>query len=275
MTDEAGLTRHQNIVALVASYEVARNAITMAFCHLALAREAFDESFALGLSSMRLRIMASGYSHSEIDDEPKHALDSLKQGAWKALVERLELRRMMSTTRWEQLRKQLEKPDELPEVTVENVNAWGSEQIAALPTMLTESVQEVFEWLRPCNNEYKRNSQYEVPKSVVLKYAVDLGWNGSYAVHHDRTWQMFVALESVLNALDGKGQIAKQHKSQLQIAIEECGVGTKNRGETPLFKFACYRNKNLHLTFKRLDLLKRFNEVAGGKRLHENRETRP
>lgn len=38
----------------------------------------------------------------------------------------------------------------------------------------------------------------------------------------------------------------------------------KGVGETEMFAFRCFRNGNLHLRFKRLDLLKRLNEIAGG-----------
>jgi len=43
--------------------------------------------------------------------------------------------------------------------------------------------------------------------------------------------------------------------------------GREGRGETPLFRFKAFRNQNVHLEFKRLDLLKRFNQIAGGRRL--------
>ena|SRR5439155_23407886 len=38
-------------------------------------------------------------------------------------------------------------------------------------------------------------------------------------------------------------------------------------GETDYFRFKCFRNRNLHLEFKRLDLVAKLNAVAGGMRL--------
>lgn len=38
--------------------------------------------------------------------------------------------------------------------------------------------------------------------------------------------------------------------------------------ETDMFRVKCYINGNIHLEFKRLDLLKKFNAVAGGMSLN-------
>lgn len=94
-----------------------------------------------------------------------------------------------------------------------------------------------------------------------------------------RQSQKLIALENVFNALDGKGQISKSWQSELDQAIDAMPPGAK-RGETSLFEFTCHKNKNLHLTFKRLDLLQRFNQMAAGSdcaalTLHDQRwETR-
>lgn len=37
--------------------------------------------------------------------------------------------------------------------------------------------------------------------------------------------------------------------------------------ETAYFRFRCFKNGNLHIEFKRLDLVARLNQVAGGARL--------
>lgn len=44
-------------------------------------------------------------------------------------------------------------------------------------------------------------------------------------------------------------------------------------GETDLFAFRCCANGNLHLRFRRLDLLARFNQIAGGRRLRPQKTT--
>ena len=71
------------------------------------------------------------------------------------------------------------------------------------------------------------------------------------------------AIDNVFHALDGNGTI-KSHRGPLIDAIEASKDGT---GETEYFRFRCFRNRNLHLEFKRLDLVAKLNAVAGGMRL--------
>jgi len=68
--------------------------------------------------------------------------------------------------------------------------------------------------------------------------------------------------------LDGNGTI-KTHRGPLIDAIEATKDGT---GETEYFRFKCFRNRNLHLEFKTLDLVAKLNAVAGGMRLRSQRE---
>jgi len=48
-------------------------------------------------------------------------------------------------------------------------------------------------------------------------------------------------------------------------------VGEDGIGETDYFAFRCFKNGNLHLIFKRPDLVRRLNQIAGGKRLRGER----
>ncbi len=71
------------------------------------------------------------------------------------------------------------------------------------------------------------------------------------------------AIDNVFHALDCNGTI-KTHRGPLIDAIEAVKDGT---GGTDYFRFRCFRNRNLHLEFKRLDLVAKLNAVAGGMRL--------
>jgi len=84
--------------------------------------------------------------------------------------------------------------------------------------------------------------------------------------HRISYWQeqKFIALENVFSALDGKGQICKSHKSAIANELEKTRAANV---ETPYFKVKCFGNGNMHIEFKRLDLLEKFNRIAGGKNL--------
>lgn len=69
--------------------------------------------------------------------------------------------------------------------------------------------------------------------------------------------------------LDGKPGVTT-HQGWLADAICAADGGI---GETEYFAFKCYGNGNLHLRFKRMDLVKKLNAVAGGRNLYAPRET--
>ena len=126
---------------------------------------------------------------------------------------------------------------------------------------IEEAVREVFEFLRPRNSRYKTNTEFEIGKRVIL-FALENKWGGGFRVDHYRE-QNIRAIDNVFHALDGNGTI-KSHRGPLIDAIEASKDGT---GETEYFRFRCFRNRNLHLEFKRLDLVAKLNAVAGGMRL--------
>lgn len=60
----------------------------------------------------------------------------------------------------------------------------------------------------------------------------------------------------------------KEREALLKTATTRTDKNDKNHvpamnGETTYFRWKCYRNGNLHLEFKRLDLLQTLNEVGG------------
>lgn len=127
---------------------------------------------------------------------------------------------------------------------------------------------EVFDAMRPRSDDrkYKTNRLYETGERVVLTWMVEPNWIGGWRVRYDHKQRFTTALESVFRGLDGKGYAShtSQHGSELEDAICSSASG---RGETEYFEFRCFKNGNLHLRFKRPDLVARLNQVAGGMRL--------
>ncbi len=221
------------------------------------AEKSLHDHFSSNQHWLRVRSL---YGHGLHWDDPSDTLKLLRRDMWGVLVDRLELKTLMSNKAWREFEKQLEA-DTLPEITVENVLAFGQTTRAQIPQMIEDAVKEVFQYLRPPHSEYKTNTEFEIGKKVILAYPIDHWsnfspeWRVQYPYKQD-----LLALERVFQLLDGGGMVNKSHKSDLEQAIEV----SNGKGETPYFKFKCYKKGTLHLEFKRLDLVKRLNEVAGG-----------
>jgi hypothetical protein len=178
---------------------------------------------------------------------------------WSLLVNHLGIKNLMSIKRREEFDKQIEKGD-VPEVTEANILnvILGLADRAA--EFATEAAKETLALLTPSNGRYKTNSGFKVGKRVVLPSYVERCWDGtSFRVNYYRDANV-TAIDGTFHVLDEKGLITDR-RSPLYTAIAECRDG---RGETPYFLFKCYKNGNLHIEFKRLDLVQKLNGLATG-----------
>lgn len=257
------LTARMSIPELVAVYDRAERDIKAGFALVARAQDSLAAAFTLDSSR---GITVQDWRDQVHFDDPEQNLKIVRRSIWQILVDRLELRRLMSISAWEKLEKQLKDGSDVPEVTEITVRAMVEQFTSQLPEMLEAAIGEVFEWLRPHNTDYKRNSQLEIPKRVALTWVVEAQWGDPkrMKVRYNAQPRM-TALENVFSALDGRGSITKTHYSALSQAIEK--TPRSEQGETEYFRFRSYKNGALHLEFKRLDLLAKFNRIAGGQRL--------
>jgi len=188
----------------------------------------------------------------------------IKKDAWAVIVDRMELRRLLSIQRRNELDNQIQK-GELPELTEENVMALFETSAANVNTYLEESVKEVFEYLRPHNSQYKTNTEYELGRKVILSWVVEKGYNrGKFRLNHHRD-KYLTALDNVFAMVDGKPPV-KTYYGELCDAINDSPDGN---GQTQYFKFKCYLNGNLHLEFIKPELVAKLNAIAGGNRLRK------
>ena len=259
------LAMRTNVLGLVAAFERAEREVRVHFAALVQAEQDLNAAFSIGKDACQIRIDASGH-HYDSFDRPEDAIARMRRKAWRQIVERLELRRIMSIQRWNELDGKLDREDMGP-ITVERVTRFAHDYLVQARDMLQEAVREVFEWLRPHANtavgKLKTNTEMEIGERVILGNVVRR-WFGTWQVN-DYARQRLVALENVFNGLAGNGEICKGYYSLLQTEIEKRETGATGEGETALFAFRACKNGNLHLRFKRLDLLAQFNARAAGK----------
>ncbi len=249
---------------LVAIYEQASADIRAGFALVDAAMDRINGAFTLDKPT-GIGIQRSG--EYICWEKPESHLKEVRRSIWHTMVERLEIRRFMSVAAWKELNEQIDK-GEVPELTEEAIGAMVRQFSERAPAMLEQAVAEVFDFLRPPHSEYKRNSEYEVPRRVALTWVIDTWYTKTFPSKflqpRHQCEQQLTALENVFSSLDGKGSTTKGHVSQLSEAIRKTKRG--ELGQTDYFAFRGFNNGALHLEFLRLDLLQKFNAVAGGKR---------
>lgn len=256
------VAKRETLATMIGTYQQATSMVVQAYTILEQAEKSLRAVF----------LDKPGYRFSTIERNStdvgaiasKAVIAKLKKDAWGVIVERMELRRLLSIQRRTELDSQIEK-GELPDLTDENVLALFETSAANVNTYLEEAVQEVFEYLRPRSSRLKTNTEFELGKKVILTWQVEKGWDrGKFRVNYHRE-KYITALDNVFHMIDGKGPIKSYH-GPLYDAITDSPDGT---GATEYFRFRCCLNGNLHLEFMKPALVAKLNAVAGGNRLRK------
>ncbi|MDE2020435.1 MAG: DUF4942 domain-containing protein [Patescibacteria group bacterium] len=263
--NETGLILRTSLPALVAAWKQSATEITEAFRLLDSARTRLKTEFGDHCYGFGFEVTRSLHSNRGIDTS-EELLKELKKDAWRILVDRMELRRVLSIKRSEELNKQLETGDGLPDIEETQILAMLEGTFNSVGIYIEEAVKEVFDYLRPAHSKYKTNSEFEIGNRVILGWVVERGYGSTWHIDYHRETNLR-AIDNVFHALDGNGTI-KTNRGPLIDAINALPT-TENFGETQYFKFRCNKNHNLHLEFKRLDLVTKLNQVAGGMRLRQ------
>jgi hypothetical protein len=272
MTNE--ITKRSNVRTMVAAYQEAVDDVKKAFEIMQNAESKVNQAFNSSGGYDTTVILQPRNAHREVDwKNPKPVLQEMKRSAWRVIVNRLEIKSILSSKAKKEMDKHLER-DDLPEITYDNVMEFCEGYATSMPTLFEDSVKEVFSWLRPTYTNYKTNSQYELGNKVIIFCLRDPKWMACHGVDHYKS-QDLIVLENVFRTLDGKGQRAKGYISELELEIQKLRLDGDGKGETEYFRFKYFKNQNLHLEFRRMDLVKKLNMIAGGKTLRKAANVQP
>lgn len=262
------LIQRVTVVQLVAAFGEAEASVRAAFASIVATEERVNRAFGMGADHRTICVYASPTGHREDFKNIDRTVGEMRRRAWQSIAARLELRRMLSVTRFEAMEKYLDETPMLPEITEPNVNAFVGQFVAGFQTMIEEAIVEVFDWLRPAGKRgagrYVTNQRIEVGARVILTRMVKRSC-GSWQILWDEDAHL-TALENVLSMLGGKGMTNKAPYSMIHNAV--AAAGFDGLAQTDLFEIRCCQNGNLHLAFRDLKLLEKFNAAAGGKRFH-------
>jgi len=254
---------------MAAVYQQAIREMRSALDLLAKAQADLVAAFGTGSRNAYAFEIHDPYQHTRWEMEPAHVELQWKQQAWRILVDRMELKRICSVAKANEIDKQLDDPKTLPDITEANMIAMIEGAATNLVGFLEEAAVEVFEAFRPwrerdVNGHYKTNEVFEIGERVCLEGYCVLGYSGGryrLSYYSDRT-QRIRCIDNIMHMLDGKGPVPT-HAGPLVDALN--GPGNNGRVETEYFEARCYKKGSLHLRFKRLDLLERLNAIGGAR----------
>jgi hypothetical protein len=254
---DKSVIKQENLSAMVDSYEASCRDIDQAFALLKLAGKRMESVYGRGFDCVYL---------VRYHNTAKEVKDQIKKEAWKTLLDRLEIKKIMSIEDLEKTYRSFEKIESIPEINIANLTEITIGLLENVPEYSKRLVEEVYKILMPGNNNYdkyktnKKNARRFLGKKVILVWMVEIGYDGKYIVKYHAEEQL-TAIDKVFYALDGNG-IPGGYKSSLVDAINLTSI-KDGIGETEYFRFWCYQNGNLHIEFKRHDLVDKLNQIAG------------
>lgn len=266
MYQSTDLVKRETLTALTGSYQLAEQEIRQAYDLLANAEKRLKAAFHDTYMEVNPTDRCGDRTGTKAADT---VMKDLQRRAWACIFDRLGIKKVMSIQRRNELDNQLYNRGghsntervEFPEITEENILATLRDVMGQSVDYAREAVNEIFEWLRPWHrDEYKTNqkNKWQLGNKVIISYGCERGYNSKFRVNYSRQANI-TALDNVFHMLDGKGAV-QSHNGPLYDAICSCD----GKGETEYFKFKCFQNNNLHVEFKRMDLVNKINKMAGG-----------
>lgn len=190
---------------------------------------------------------------------------------WARIVEMTDLEKLMDKTAKDQLRQQL--MSDPPEVTEENVFATLEQFASDAGTIFRRGIATAFSAL---DRRFRSHDGWKIGSRLILERALD---ENGYWNHWTSKRDTLQDIERVFFVLDGK-QVPPTYAGIIG-AIEETrrdgrfGEARQSETASDYFTARCFKNGNLHLWFKRDDLLAKVNRLIGeyyGAPIPEERE---
>lgn len=267
LSDATGMVEYSTASAMAEAFERCIQQQRAAIAELRAADEEIRTVIGNGRWGFSPTLQYRGRDYSLEPDSVENLLWSYNLTAWESIVEKIGLRKVLSSADQKKLEEALDThrikppghPDAMPWLTAEAIQDVLRGWLGALDDFLTELVREEYDFWKPHRERgYKSDQFAKLGERVIATYML------THHRHFDvcyRSLKHVISLDNIFHLLDGAGPLPG-HNGPLVDAIKVCSV-TEKRGETNYFEFKCYLNGNLHLRFKRLDLLDKFNALAG------------
>jgi len=268
MPDNKLIAPH-TLAEMIDAYDNASEVVAKCFTDLFAAQDRLNAAFG----SDRFYIPFQEL-HGSVKEFHEKIMKGYTTQAWTHIINVINLRKILSTQRIKEIDRRIDK-HEFEDLNLFNILNMLEMVTGESKELLQESIVEVFEYLRIGQHRYdwrkpnhvtnQKNATFDLGPKIILVSVLDakdsIHWPPPHHVRYNQHDEIR-NVDKVFFALDGRSQFfnVNVYQSQLTDAIQTSKDGL---GETDYFKFKCYLNGNLHLEFKRLDLLQKINVIGG------------
>ena len=265
VTEETGVIEYTTAGQIATAFQAAKKRIERAANELQQAYADLNKQ----IENTSIRVDPPDYVFGYRKDSTKDAdvvVARAKLQVWAGLIDKLNIRKVMSSKRSEELSTLLYSDKyewaaaQLPDITPETIMDTIAGMAQSTQDFLEEAIREEYDYWKPYRkSEYKTNQKSVDSGKLerkLIKYSGHYSWMTSDMERH------LVALSNIMSMLDGKG-VCKGYRCEISDAVRS----DQSCGTTDYFEWKRFGNGNLHLTFRRQDLLDKFNAICGRNRL--------
>lgn len=246
---------HASIYERAANRDRAITLFAQAFDTLAEAAAAAAVAAPSGVYDLpALHIGAQGWPERDRDRFLEKAQLAVDRGVWSDVVHACGFSRLMDKTAHEAFRAELR--DNPPAATVENLEATLARLMEDRDLIFKRGVATAFSRL---DRRFRSHDGFKIGGRIVLSHAFDAFGIWNYRAKHDET---LVDVERAFYLLDHQVQPDRLGGiyGVVSSARRDLGLGAQAfTAEDAYFRVRGFKNGNLHLWFKRPDLVERVN----------------
>jgi len=199
----------------------------------------------------------------ETEQHARELVESLTkrvdQKVWRYLLDASGLGSLMDRTAKDEFHAQIEKNP--PAATLDNVCATMLTKASEAGTIFERGLIEAF---RKLDKSYRTNSTFKIGNKIVMKgalSAVDSKWKSlRHWAFYRKADDELLDIERTLSILDGNAPCGRM--SGVVAAIDTATRDGEDHAETEYFSVRIFMNGNLHVTFKRSDLIEKANIIV-------------
>lgn len=188
---------------------------------------------------------------AKVDEIMKAVTREVDGDVWTYLLGATDLQSLMDAETLAKFRNQIAK-DPAP-VTIDNLISTLTDLRDRRGPILQQSLVNVFKKL---SRSYANNDAYRLGKKLILDYAISFRGGGFYGYRSD----LVADLDNIFHVLDGKP--SPSYNANARCVVSGASHQHQSECESEYFKFRLYGNGNIHVIFKRPDLVAKANKIV-------------
>lgn len=239
---------------LVTAYQQMLTDLDEAYARLVRIKELYEN--IIGGRFFPCKIGRHDVSLYNPESDKEDSKKGMKINCWKVLFSRIK--NLLPAGEISKIEKQLADGN-VPEFTETNIHKLMFSFITRGDEFKKQMIEDVFDFLRPRRTGLKTNQRTALKEKAIIPGIIEHNkyWTHLSSYREDHVWDM----DKVFHLLDGAG--VPKYPGNLVTKVREAMSEKKWQTETEYFECRWHKNGNLHIRFKRMDLVLEINKIAG------------